>query len=314
MLGIDVGGTKVCVGLVSEQGKIVSSIRYPQRYCPIEGWTSELISHIDSFLLQKGRNMDIEAIGIGSRGHVDYREQKLLRSTIMNVSPGFDLCRILKEYFHVPVYIDNDVKSAACGEIMFGAGKKYQNFACYNIGTGIAVSVVLEGKMVRGQHNNAGEICGDLLWNGMDNKEIKGLEELASGKGMENETKFLLKSFPRSVLNRQDRTITTRNILLAYRDESDELASFVVNRALYVLAASIINIQHLLDLEAFVLLGGVVSDAWFLEQLEKEIKRLSHEIKDESAPRIKASSIGPGDIGLVGAASVAFYGMEQNRS
>ncbi len=301
----------MCVGLVSECGEIISSIRYPQRYCGIEEWTSELISHIDSFLLQKGKNMDMEAIGIGSRGHVDYQVQKLLQSTIMNVSPGFDLCGMLKERFKVPVYIDNDVKSAACGEIMFGTGKRCRNFACYNIGTGIAVSVVLGGKLVRGQHNNAGEICGDLLWNGTNDEEIKGLEELASGKGMENEAKFLLKSFPKSVLNRPDRIVTTQNILMASRDESDELASFVVNRALYVLAASIINIQHLLDLEVFVLLGGVASDSWFLEQLRKEIKRLSHKIKDSSEPRIKVSSIGAGDIGLVGAASVAFYGMQQ---
>ena len=311
MLGIDVGGTKVCAGLVSEYGEILSLIRYPQKYCTIEEWTEELTAHVDPFLAQKGRNIDIKAIGVGPRGHVDYKAQKLLQSTIMNVSPEFDLCSVLKEHFHVPAYIDNDVKSAACGEIMFGVGKKFRNFACYNIGTGIAVSIVLEGKLVRGKNNNAGEICGDLLWGGINNKEIKGLEELASGRGMENEVKFLLKEFPRSVLNRPDRMIVTRNILTACRDEGDELASFVVNRALYVLAASIINIQHLLDLEIFVLVGGVASDTWFLEQLKKEIKRLSEEVRDASEPQIQVSSIGAGVIGLVGAASVAFYGMKQ---
>lgn len=310
VLGIDVGGTKVCVGLVTREGEVLDQVRYPQRYCRIEEWIQELTGQIEALLAKNARYVWIKAIGIGARGHVDFQNQMFLSSTIINVTPGYDLCGTLKERFGLPVYIDNDVKSAACGEILFGAGKQYRNFACYNVGTGIAVSAVIEGKLIRGKANNAGEICTDLLWAGQDGREVKGLEELASGRGMENEAKFLLKAFPGSVLNRPDQRIETRSILRACREEGDPLAAFVVNRALYVLAASMINIQHLLDPEVFVLVGGVASDQWFLEQLKKEINRLTREIRDSSGPRIKVSSIGPGMIGLVGAASVAFYAMK----
>ncbi len=174
VLGIDVGGTKVCVGVVTEDGQVVDKQRYPHRNVPVEEWAKELMAQTDALLERCGMRDRIAAVGIGCRGNVDHRSQRLLATTIMKLSPEFDFCRALRSRYGRPVYIDNDVKAVACAEIVFGAGRECGDFVCYNVGTGIAVASVAEGRLIRGRDNNAGEISTDYLPGGRDGEAAPG--------------------------------------------------------------------------------------------------------------------------------------------
>ncbi len=262
VLGIDVGGTKVCVGVVTEDGRVVEKQRYPHRNVPVEEWTKELMAQTDALLERCGMRDRIAAVGIGCRGNVDHRSQRLLATTIMKLSPEFDFCRALRSRYGRPVYIDNDVKAVACAEIVFGAGRECGDFVCYNVGTGIAVASVAEGRLIRGRDNNAGEISTDYLPGGRDGEAAPGLEAAASGRGIEDQARALLNAYPDSALAAQGETLAARDVLAACR-EGDPLAGKVVGRALYMLAASAVNIRHLLNPERFVFVGGVISDPWF---------------------------------------------------
>ena len=70
VLGIDVGGTKVCVGVVTEDGRVVEKQRYPHRNVPVEEWTKELMAQTDALLERCGMRDRIAAGGIGWRGGV----------------------------------------------------------------------------------------------------------------------------------------------------------------------------------------------------------------------------------------------------
>ena len=64
----------------------------------------------------------------------------------------------------IPCHIDNDVKSATRAERVWGFGQISKNFIYINVGTGIAVGTVINGRQIRGSHFNAGEVgtraCG----------------------------------------------------------------------------------------------------------------------------------------------------------
>lgn len=306
VLGIDVGGTKVGVGLVSEEGELIDSVRYPQRYCPIEAWTEELSERIGQMISSNGDGISVEAMGIGSRGHIDFKNQRLLHTTIMEVSSGYDLCGELKRRFGYPVYIDNDVKAAACGELLFGAGREYRDFICYNIGTGIAVSMVTEGRLVRGRNNDAGEICSDFVWNPSGACAHQGLEQIASGRGIETEARKGLEEWGDSSLSALGEHLSTKDILQAWREE-DELACRVVKQAFDALAGSIVNLRHLANPEAFIFVGGVVSDQSFFEGLKKRVAELSECIGEKWDVPLRVTASGIHEIGILGAASVALY-------
>ena len=65
---------------------------------------------------------------------------------------------MIEDEFHIPTKIDNDVRCAALGELKFGAGQGCENFVCITVGTGIGSGLVINGQLVRGAANAAGEI------------------------------------------------------------------------------------------------------------------------------------------------------------
>ena len=296
VIGVDVGGTSVSVGIITETAEVIEVIKYAQVHTKSSIWTEKLIEKIEELRQKNYQDVEIIAIGIGSRGHVDFVSQKLISSSVMEVEKNFDLCRILKERFEIPVYIDNDVKAAASGELFFGIGTKYRTFICYNVGTGIAAAVIQDGQLIRGKNNNAGEIGNDLLLKPELYGRYEGLEEIASGQGITAKAK------------KKTKYKTTKEIMEACR-KKEKTACEIIDRAIYVLAASVINMNHLLEPDLFVFTGGVVSDDWFFETLKEKVAELSEILNEnESIKMVRSEFIGK-ENGPYGPAGVAFYGM-----
>lgn len=296
VLGIDIGGTKICVGIVTEEGAIVDSVRYRQQHMPPEHWIGLLKAQVKA-LLERNRQHKICGIGIGSRGRVDFKRQKLLSSTVIELGGEFDLCRELKNAFGLPVFIDNDVKAAACGELKFGSGRHFHNIVCYNIGTGIAAAVVSDGRLLRGKANDAGEIGSDLLPGCRMGLENENLEQLASGRGLELQFH-----------ERTGRELSAERIL-EKSCEGDSNAAAVVEQAVCALAASIVNLSHLLDPELFVFVGGLAANPYFYARLRQAKEKAEQRTGMVGRARMQLSELGPREIGVLGAASVALYNM-----
>jgi glucokinase len=77
---------------------------------------------------------------------------------------GFDLLGILRERLSEPFEVDNDVNLAALGEAWRGQGRGIQSFVTVSLGTGIGGAVVIDGHLVRGSHNAAGEVGYFPFW------------------------------------------------------------------------------------------------------------------------------------------------------
>lgn len=303
VIGVDVGGTKVCVGLVTLEGNIVDFRRYPQRYCKIESWLDELKQEIDNLIRRNEKLCHPVAVGIGMRGHVNYEKQYLISTSILTGVKEYDICTILSTYYGVPCVMDNDVKAVACAELLFGVGKKYSDFICYNIGTGIAVSIVSQGNLIRGKGNLAGEVGTDFF--GIYNS-MRSLESVASGRGIERtaEEQVTGKAMETALKKRKD--FSAEDVIANGRD-GDLVCGKVVNEAIDYLSNSIINMEHLIAPEVIVLVGGVISNDWFYKRLLSRVYALNKKIGSIDIIPIVRSDTQISEIGLLGAASVYLY-------
>ena len=159
-IGVDIGGTNVKIALVDFDGKIVYSNTVPTRAeMGYEAGVNNIKQAIKELMQETGEGpKTIEAIGFGLPGQIDYKEG--IVKNLPNI-PGWvniPLAKMIEEEFSIPTRLDNDVRCAALGELNFGAGKGCENLICITVGTGIGSGIVLNGKLVRGASNAAGEI------------------------------------------------------------------------------------------------------------------------------------------------------------
>lgn len=159
-IGVDIGGTNVKIALVDFDGKIIYSNTVPTRAeMGYEAGVNNIKQAIKELMQETGESAKtIEAIGFGLPGQIDYKNG--IVKNLPNI-PGWvniPLAKIIEDEFSIPTRLDNDVRCAALGELNFGAGKGCENLICITVGTGIGSGIVLNGKLVRGASNAAGEI------------------------------------------------------------------------------------------------------------------------------------------------------------
>lgn len=159
-IGVDVGGTNVKVALVDNLGQIIYSNSIPTR--PEMGY-EYTISNIKQaiYVLFEETKTDkekVEGLGFGFPGQIDCSNGVV---RILPNIPGWvnvPIAQIMQDEFEIPTKVDNDVRCATLGELNFGAGKGCENLICITVGTGIGSGLIVNGKIVRGASNAAGEI------------------------------------------------------------------------------------------------------------------------------------------------------------
>ena len=159
-IGIDVGGTNVKIALVDTKGKIVYSNSVPTRAEMGYEYTVNNIKQAIYDLLKETKltTKDIEGIGFGFPGQVDYKAGIVRNAPNIPGWVEVPIAKLIEDEFKVPTRVDNDVRCAALGELKYGAGKGCENLICITVGTGIGSGLILNGKLVRGASNAAGEI------------------------------------------------------------------------------------------------------------------------------------------------------------
>ncbi len=151
-IGVDVGGTKIAVGLIESDGTVTDSVAAatPEQATGIPAAIVELIGQIAS-------PDGFHAVGIGAAGFVTKD-----RSTI-RFAPNIDwvdmpLGTDVEQRVQVPVVVENDANAAAWGEFRFGAGRGVDDLLLVTIGTGVGGGMVVGGNLVRGGSGTAAEV------------------------------------------------------------------------------------------------------------------------------------------------------------
>jgi glucokinase len=148
-LGVEIGGTKLQVGVCDRCGRIRQLVRVPVvRRAGGRGIRNQL-TQIISPLLATQR---VTAIGVGYGGPFDIPHGRVVRSFHINGWDGFPLRRWFENRFKVPAFIDNDANVAALAEALVGAGRGHRAVLYSNVGTGIGGGFVVNGVVHNGRY------------------------------------------------------------------------------------------------------------------------------------------------------------------
>ncbi len=171
-IGIDLGGTFIKAGLVSETGEVLQ--RYTKPTEAHEGRATvvknigDLIEEVIESEAMQGRKDDLEGIGIGSPGLINHEEGSIRRP--VNI-PGWDEWVCVREIYNsrfsqynVNTWVDNDANVAALAEAMFGAGKGKKVVLLLTLGTGVGGGIVMGNKVYHGAAGFGGEL-GHMMVN-----------------------------------------------------------------------------------------------------------------------------------------------------
>ncbi len=311
-IGIDIGGTKISMGLGTSAGRILARREIETG---IRGETKasvkELVLNLQALIRESGLpKKKILGIGVGCPGAVNGQKGILPRSPNLPGWAGLPLKAILKKAIGLPVRLANDANAAALGEYCFGEGRGAQNFIYITVSTGVGGGIVLNGRLYEGSGFVAGEIGHvSIVPEGRKcNCGQKGcLEAYASGTAIGN---FVRERMTRNNTKiwkflAKDKKVSAKQVGMA-ACEGDKLAIESYKEAGYYLGIGIANLLNVLNPEKVVLGGGVLKSApkIFWSTLVKSAKQ--HAWPEAYATtRIVRSSL-PGSVGDLGALALVF--------
>ncbi len=245
IIGLDVGGTKIAAGAVDSHGKVVKRITLPTEARRGKKIILKNILAAASKVWLPG----VKAIGVAMAGQCDTRRGIFLSGP--NFPKNFkniNLAKILEKNFHVPVSLDNDARAFTLAESVYGAGRGFNNVLGITFGTGIGGGIMIDGKILRGKDNTAGEIGHMTIETSSNYRCSCGkfghFEALASGTALQNFYKKL-----------SGKSLTGPEIIkILAKDKNAKRAVALVSK---YLGLGLANLVQILNPDIIVLGGGL---------------------------------------------------------
>lgn len=250
------------------------------------------------------RLQTLSGVGLASPGPLAPQRGMLLRPVNLKPLWFVPITTILGEALGKPVTLVNDANAAAYGEFRAGGDKDMNDMVLFTLGTGIGGGVIIDGKLLRGHFDNAGELGHMII---VPNGRMCGcgqrgcVEAYAGAKAILREAKkepSIMKLVP------PGGHLTPRIIYQAMQ-RGNRRAGRILDSACKHLALAIVSVQHAVNPKLVVLGGGLIdmAAAHLVRQVRACVKRLTWSAAAD-APTIKAARLGNG-AGLLGAAAWA---------
>ncbi|MDW7691969.1 ROK family protein [Flammeovirgaceae bacterium SG7u.111] len=296
-LGVDIGGTNVKFGVVSEKGELLNKVKFPTAKMKEEG------NFVEKFKKALGKQLneypEIKKVGIGVPGTTSKDRSTTLELPNIPQLNGVRFLDKLKASFpEIIFHLDNDANAAALGEYYFSKSKMPDNFIFITLGTGVGGGAIIDGQIFKGGDGNGMEIGHIISSNG------KSIEQNIGKKGILGMALTTLEGYEGySVLS--DRGVLNSKKVVKAAHESDELALEIFQEVGKYIGEAIVSSVRLLDIKT-ILIGGGVSETF--DYVKKDMYRI---IKKHLTPyytnelEIKLATLG-NNAGIVGAASLCF--------
>lgn len=314
-IGVDLGGTKIALGTVDSDGRVLEMVRYET---DAEGGPNAVISQIAKGVkqLERERSSRTSGIGIGVAGQIEPG------TGAVRFAPNLDWHDVplkddLEKISGLRVVVTNDVRAALWGEWLFGAGKGSEDLVCIFVGTGIGGGIVSGGRLLEGCSNTAGEIGHMTI-------DIQGpictcgnrgcMEALAGGWAIAARTQALVRSHPASgstilqMAGGKLEEISARTLVQAHY-AGDPLAKGIMDEVIDALSAGISALVNAINPCRIILGGGIVEGMpELLTRIQEGVKRraLSAAIGNLTFAPSKLGN----DAGIIGAAALAMKTFE----
>ncbi len=305
-IGVDLGGTDIKVGVVSEKGEILSKVSAPTlRERPYQAVVADIASLCKLAAEKAGVKMeDIAAIGAGVPGICKGGMIAFCTNLFWRDIP---FVQELHKYVSQPVYIDNDATVAGYAESIAGVSAGTQSSVFLTLGTGVGGGIVLHGRPYSGAHGIGSEIGHMILK--MDGEPCTCgnngcLERYASATAIIREGRRALEKEPGSLMMEKcgaDPEKLDAKMVIDCAKAGDPTAKRVFDAYVHAVAASIVSIINILDPQVIVLGGGVSKAGEFLLNAVREAVEPMIFMKGMPYTRIELAKLGA-DAGMIGAA------------
>lgn len=278
VVGIDLGGTNMQIGVVTREAKVIARAKRKSR--ADEGRDAvigRVVDGVREACAEAGlAPADLAAVGIGAPGAVDPTTGVVLDAVNLRWN-DVPLAKILTERLGVPAVVDNDVNVAVYGENRLGAGENARELLGVWVGTGIGGGLILGGRLYYGSFLTAGEI-GHMIALPGNMPGTRSLEHNCSRTAVVERIIRLVRSNRKSVITElcdgDLESIKSKTVAKAY-GMGDELVVEVVDSAADLLGTVIAGVVTLLSLGRVVLGGGLTEALGdpYVDRVKKAVRR-----------------------------------------
>jgi glucokinase len=310
-VGLDLGGTTMKAGVVDDAGHPLSdpvSLATEPARGQDYGLTvmAETIRHA---LAAAGLTIDrIAAIGVATPGTMDIPAGLILEPPNLKPWRNVPVRQFIADAFQRPTAFQNDANAAAYGEFWAGAGKDFRSMVLFTLGTGIGGGIVVDGRIVEGEHSHGGEL-GHAKVEARNGRMCgcgrRGcLEAYASATAVVARAREALAADPGSsrllALVRDPAALTARDVFRA-ADAGDMLAAKIVDETAFYLAVGAANAMHTVDPEGVCFAGGMTAAGEaFLEAIRTYVREIALPVPAAKC-KVRYAQLGS-DAGFIGAA------------
>jgi glucokinase len=159
VIGIDLGATKIALGLINPDNQIVARDRFPT--APLDGPEAAVarmgaaVDRLRGMVPPDGR---VAGVGICTPGPLDQDAGVLIEPPNLTGWRNVPLRDMLADCVGLPVRMEHDAKASGLGEFYYGAGQGSSSMVYIVVGTGVGAALIIDGKLYHGMHNIAGEV------------------------------------------------------------------------------------------------------------------------------------------------------------
>jgi glucokinase len=310
-VGLDVGGTTMKAGVLDDAGRPLSAVSLPtEAHRGQELGLERMCETIRLAVSEAGVGMErVAAIGVATPGTMDIPAGLILDPPNLQPWRNVPVRQYVEAVFQVPVAFQNDANAAACGEYWAGAGRGTRSMGLFTLGTGIGGGIILDGRVVEGQHSHGAEL-GHLKIE-LTRPRLCGcgkrgcLEAYASAPAVVKRAReALAEDGGRSSLHALSQSraeLTARDVFNAAA-AGDALADRIVEETAFYLAVGASNLMHTIDPDVVVFAGGMTAAGeGFLERIRRHVREVAFPVPAERT-QVRFAELGS-DAGFIGAAA-----------
>jgi glucokinase len=273
VLGIDIGGTKTKMGLVTKAGECLESTYFRTKEYPnLDDFLDKITA--TSHELKSNLPQDSKIIGCGiGAPNASGRSGTIENASNLAWKGTVPLIDKLKNRIDIPMKITNDANAAAMGEMLFGSAKGMTDFIAITLGTGFGSGIVINGQLVEGHYGFAGELghvdmtIGDGRATGLN--VHGGLEAYVSATGLKRTILYMMCKY---LDESRFRNIAYNDLhgeeITQAAEEGDPIALKAFDYTAKILGMALANFTAFSQPEAFILMGGLAnSGKWIFDPL-----------------------------------------------
>lgn len=299
-IGVDIGGTKISVALVTDDGHVIARADGPTPKTSVAG--DAILNRVGAMAIElMNGHDDVAGVGVGAGGQVDPLNGRIITAT--DVIPGWagaEVASVLSSRLRLPVAVDNDVNALAVGEARFGAACGHNTVIFLALGTGVGGALLVNGHLHRGGHWSGAEFGHIILSMESDAPFDLGgsqgtLEAYVSGYGLVNTW--------RAISGSDDPCVTGKDIGEEASIDSGSTAAEAVRKTGRTLGFGIASLANALDPDIIVVGGGLSSLGDLLLNPARSV------LAERGLPWVKHCPVAPAqqgsDASVIGAAALA---------